>query len=178
MGLEFKCSVFEPPLYLSNLFMTVSCYLTILCSNCLACLQVLRHARQKQWLQLGMMPNLASDFGFSMMTSMQMPQVLSLERATAKDKSMSASNWLMQDWNKNKYARFRSQHAKRLNLRYSNHLNTGLVRYSNGQKLSSLQMVWFSNGIWIGHFDLFGLSVEYLVMFFCSVLWIWSTDPV
>ena len=32
-------------------------------------------------------------------------------------------------------------------LSYSNHLNTGLVRYSNGQKLSGLQMVWFSNGI-------------------------------
>ena len=32
---------------------------------------------------------------------------------------------------------------------YSNHLNTRLVRYSNGRKLSSLQMVWYSNGIWI-----------------------------
>ena len=30
---------------------------------------------------------------------------------------------------------------------YSNHLKTGLVRYSNGQKLAGLQMVWFSNGI-------------------------------
>ena len=30
---------------------------------------------------------------------------------------------------------------------YSNHLNTGRVRYSNGQKLSGLQMVLYSNGI-------------------------------
>ena len=29
---------------------------------------------------------------------------------------------------------------------YSNHLNTGLVWYSNGQKLSGLQMVRYSNG--------------------------------
>ena len=28
------------------------------------------------------------------------------------------------------------------------HSNTGLVWYSDGQKLSSLQMVWYSNGIW------------------------------
>ena len=32
---------------------------------------------------------------------------------------------------------------------YSNHLNTGLVWYSIGQKLSGLQMVRYSNGIWI-----------------------------
>ena len=31
--------------------------------------------------------------------------------------------------------------------KYSNHLNTGLVWYSNGRKLSGLQMVWYSNGI-------------------------------
>ena len=30
---------------------------------------------------------------------------------------------------------------------YSNHLNTGLVRYSNGQKVSRLQSVQYSNGI-------------------------------
>ena len=30
---------------------------------------------------------------------------------------------------------------------YSNHLNTGLVWYSNGQKVSGLQMVRYSNGI-------------------------------
>ena len=32
-------------------------------------------------------------------------------------------------------------------LNYSNHLKTGLVRYSDGQKLSSLQMVRYSNGV-------------------------------
>ena len=31
--------------------------------------------------------------------------------------------------------------------KYSNHLKTGLVWYSNGQKLSGSQMVWYSNGI-------------------------------
>ena len=30
---------------------------------------------------------------------------------------------------------------------YSNHLNTKLVQFSNGQKLSSLQMVRYSNSI-------------------------------
>ena len=32
---------------------------------------------------------------------------------------------------------------------YSNHLNTRLVRYSNGQKLSGCQMIRYSSGIWI-----------------------------
>ena len=33
-----------------------------------------------------------------------------------------------------------------ITLLYNNHLNTRLVRYSNGQKVSGLQMVRYSNG--------------------------------
>ena len=32
------------------------------------------------------------------------------------------------------------------NINYSNHLNSGLVWYSNGRCVSGCQMVWYSNG--------------------------------
>ena len=88
----------------------LSCYLhsgqarIILCSNCLADLHFLMQDRQKQWLQEGRIPNLqpaihyhrryissanlASPLGLSSTTSMQIPQVFSLDLATAKESSM------------------------------------------------------------------------------------------
>ena len=37
-------------------------------------------------------------------------------------------------------------HSYTLSLRYSNHLNTGLVWYSNGRSVLGCKMVWYSNG--------------------------------
>ena len=38
-------------------------------------------------------------------------------------------------------------HLPFMNRKYSNHLNTGLVRFSNGPNMSGRRMVQFSNGI-------------------------------
>lgn len=71
-------------------------YLIILFSNCLACRHLRMHAKQKQWLQLGKMPKHCSIEDFCRMTSKQMPQTFSLERAIAKESSMSRSCCWMQ----------------------------------------------------------------------------------
>lgn len=73
--------------------------LVILCSNCFACRHFRRQEIQKQWLQFGIIPNLASEVGcFSIITSMQIPHVLSFDFAIAKASSISFSCWLMQTW--------------------------------------------------------------------------------
>lgn len=73
--------------------------LIILFSNCFACRHFLMQVRQKQWLQFGSIPKRCSRGGFSITTSKQTPHVLSLERATAKDNSISCSCCLMHSCN-------------------------------------------------------------------------------
>jgi hypothetical protein len=73
--------------------------LIILFSNCFACRHFRIQVRQKQWLQFGSIPKRCSRGGFSITTSKQTPHVLSLERATAKDSSISCSCCLMHSCN-------------------------------------------------------------------------------
>lgn len=73
--------------------------LIILFSNCFACLHFRIQVRQKQWLQFGRIPNRRSRGDFSITTSKHTPHVLSLDRATAKDNSISCSCCLMHSWN-------------------------------------------------------------------------------
>ena len=71
----------------------------ILFSNCFDCRHLRIQLRQKQWAQLGRIPNLLCEAkGLSITVSIQIPHTLSLERATANECSISASISLVHSW--------------------------------------------------------------------------------